>query len=153
MTPDFENNHVHFPNLSLQLKPHHGKFECGAFELKAFQKVLVGPFQQVMVRTIAATEIKTSFGITEATLEFLLSPKNLTSLLPQQGTSSKMEEQPSKSWTRIATHSPSAMEQLLLISILLTPREASHVPPRSLKILTLVFSHPEEASSVINLFF
>ena len=58
---------LHFPELSLQLKLHHGKIRCRASELEALQKVVVGPFPQVMVPTIAATDIDISFGITEAT--------------------------------------------------------------------------------------
>ena len=67
---DLKNNFVHFPDLSKQLKPHHWKIRCGVFELKFLLKIVVGPFQQVVLPTIAATKIDTSFGITEATSSF-----------------------------------------------------------------------------------
>ena len=70
VTLDLKNNLVHFLEFSLKLKPHHGKFRCGSIEMKSLQKVVAGPFEQDFVPTNAATEIGTSFGITDFTRAF-----------------------------------------------------------------------------------
>ena len=61
VTLDLKNNLVHFPDLSLQLKPHHGKLRCGSIEMKSLQ---------FFVPTNAAIEIEISFGITDSTPAF-----------------------------------------------------------------------------------
>ena len=70
ITLSLKNSRISFRDMSLQLGPKHGKFKGGAFELKAIQKVLLSPFQHVMVPTIAATELGTSTGNTVATPSF-----------------------------------------------------------------------------------
>ena len=66
VTLDLKNNLVHFPEVSLQLKKHYGKFNCGALDQKTLQKDVVGPLRKVMVPTITATELDTSFEVTAA---------------------------------------------------------------------------------------
>ena len=111
LTLDLKNNLVHRPDLSLQIRPHHGKFSCRAFELKALQKVVVGPCEQVL--TITAAELENSFGTSEANPAF---PGNPISSFSQQWTSFKKYERPTKSLTRIPTRLPVATKQLSPVS-------------------------------------
>ena len=84
VTLDLKNNLVHRPDLSLQFRPHHGKFSCGGFELKALQKVVVGPCEQVP--TITANDLEKSFQTSEANSGFPGSP---TSSLPSNEPASR----------------------------------------------------------------
>ena len=62
-----KNNLDHLPGLTLQLKPTDGTFKFGVFALKSRQNVLIGPFQQAMVPTVAKTENKTWTGTMRTT--------------------------------------------------------------------------------------
>ena len=70
LSADLRNNFLHFPDLSLQLKLHERKTGCGGLEVKPPKIFLVRTFQQDMVPINVATELETSFGITEATPAF-----------------------------------------------------------------------------------
>ena len=150
VTLDLQNNLVHFPDLSLEVKPHHGKFRCGAFELKTLQKVVVGPFQQVMVPNITATEIDNSFKITEATTAFNQQPDFI--LTPavnqlQDGRTTSQFTNPNAHMFIISHGGVVANFKKL------KPVQASHVQPMSLEQPTLVFSHPGDPTMSSTSFF
>ena len=68
---DVKNHTVHFPDISLQLKQKRtGKFKCSMVELRATQRVVLNPFQQVLVNVDTDRDLADSTGIVEATEAF-----------------------------------------------------------------------------------
>ena len=68
---DVKNHTIHFPDISLQLKQKHtGKFKCSMVELRATQRVVLNPFQQVLVNVDTDRDLADSTGIVEATEAF-----------------------------------------------------------------------------------
>ena len=136
--------------MSLQLRPKHGKFKCGAVELKATQKVVVGPFQEVMVPMIAATELETSTFITAATPSFARIPHlNVTPALSQLH-DGRTTIHVTKSYTHTFIISQGT---IVIMFDIITPEQTSHVHPMSLEQLALVSTYPDEATNFINQLF
>ena len=139
---DLENNLVLFPDLSLQHWLKHDKFKCASFELGATQKVAVGPFQQVMVPTIAAKDLETSTGSLDATPSFSRkSDLNVTSALSQL-----QHVRTTTQVTNPNAHTFTISQGTIVADFkILTPGQASQVQPMSLEQLTLISSYPDEA--------
>ena len=150
VTLDCRNNLVHFQDLSLYFVPAHEKFKCGTFELKATKKLVLDPFQQVMVPMIAATEIERSSGIFGATPSFSRKSDLIVTPAPNQLHNGRATIQV----TNPNAHTFTLSQGTLVANFrILTPGEASHVHPMSLQELTLVSSYPDEATNVINQLF
>ena len=147
VTIDLTNNLVRFSDLSLQLKSHHGKLGWGTFELKALQKLAVGPLQQTMVPTITAAELDTSFVITEVTTastrksDFKVTPA-MTEF--KDGRTTIQVTNPNAHTLTINRWAVVANQKIF------TPGQANHQSPMSLEQLNLDSSHPEDANNVNN---
>ena len=65
-TLDLPNNIGRFSEITLQLKPTHGKFNLQILELKASQKMVPSPKQQIFVTVAAGKDIDTMTGTLDA---------------------------------------------------------------------------------------
>ena len=126
------------------------KFKCGAFELKATRKVVVAPFQRVIVSTIAATELETSTGITESTLSF----SRKFNLMVTPALSQLQDGRTTIQVTKPNAHTFTIRQGTIVADFkIFTPKQASHARPMSLEQLAFVSSYPDEATNVINQLF
>ena len=62
---DTANHIVKFPDITLQLRNKKGKFTCSYLDLRAAQKIVIQPMQQIMVPVHADTGIDSAHGIVE----------------------------------------------------------------------------------------
>ena len=150
MTLHLANNIVSFPEITLQLKPHNGKFKLQMLELRATQKTTISPRQQVFVPVIAEKDIGNVTGTVEAFPAF----ERRTELLVSPSMSEIKKQQSQVQITNHLDHAITIPQHTTVaVFRILTPNQAKNVQPMTNEQLTLVSKFSDEADIVINQLF
>ena len=141
---------IHFPDVSLQLHEANGKYSCDMCELRAAQKIVLSPYQQVMIPVCNNAEIGRTTGTAEATPTITRKETLLVTLAIFKFEKDYTDMQISNPHDHIFGINAGA---ILAIFFVLGPNQAEHVKPFAPEHFKLLTQHPDDATAVINKLF
>ena len=147
VTLAIRNHLIHFSDVSLQLHKANGKISCNMCELRAAQKIVLLPQQQIIVPVCTNSEIGTTAGNAETTST--LTRKKALLFTPAMV---KLEQ----SYTNLRVTNPHKHiyminpRAILANLTVLTPNQAKHMKPVATEHLSLLTQLPDDATAVIN---
>ena len=150
VTLDIRNQLIYFPDVSLPLCKANGRYNCDIHELRATQKIVLLPYQQVMVPVGTTVESATTTGTVVATTTMNWKKAHLVTPPCSNLRRSTQICKSSTHHDHISTINAGAIPANFTV---LKLNQAKHVQLVAPKRLSLLIWLPDDATAVINQLF